>query len=143
MFYLLTFFYGLSLGIQILAAKLVRKSSIAICPHCFRKVNLEKTAFCCDRKIKMISESWNLAPLAFGLFFFLVFSSIFLGSNQFYGVNYPVLPELSFWTGSLGCLIGGIEAWRINLKINRKKSWIFLVLGIISAFFFPLLISTV
>jgi hypothetical protein len=43
--------------------------------------------------------------------------------------------------GALGCIVGGIIAWKINKGTNRKKSWIFLFIGAILAYLFPLLIA--
>jgi hypothetical protein len=133
--------YGLSLGSQIYAAHLSRKSPVAICPHCFKRINLAENSFCCDKKIKRISEAWYLAPAAFGLLFFLGFSSIGFYSTDYYGTGFPTLPTTSYWLAGVGCVVGGLAAWAVTRGTDRKKSWTFLAVGLASSYFFPILIG--
>lgn len=133
--------YGLSLGSQIYAAHSSRKSPVAICPHCHKKIDLAENSFCCDRKIKRISEAWYLAPAAFGLLFFLGCSSIGFYSTDYYGTGFPTLPATSYWLGGGGCVVGGLAAWAVTRGTDRKKSWTFLAVGFALSCFFPLLIG--
>ena len=140
LFYLSTLSSILSLGIQVYAVHLGRMNPIGICPHCLRELNLEKTSFCCGRKIKRISSVWYLAPLAFGFLFLSVVSSLF---SSFLGSWLESAQPIttSLWIGAGGCAIGGIVAWAVNKAADKRKSWIFMILGVVSACVFPWLVA--
>ena len=140
LFYLSTLSSPLSLGIQVYAVHLGRMNPIGICPYCLKKLNLEKTSFCCDRKIKRISTVWYFAPLAFGFLFLGVVSSLF-SSFQGSWLEFAQPITTSLWIGAGGCAIGGIVAWVVNKATDKRKSWIFMVLGAVSACVFPWLVA--
>lgn len=140
LFYLSTLSSALSLGIQIYAVHLGRMNPIGICPYCLKELDLEKTSFCCGRKIKRISSVWYFAPLAFGFLFLGVASSLF-SSFQGSWLEFAQPITTSLWTGAGGCAIGGIAAWAVNKATDRRKSWIFMVLGAFSACVFPWLVA--
>jgi hypothetical protein len=140
LFYLSTSSSALSLSIQVYAVHLGRMNPIGVCPYCLRKLNFEETSFCCGRKIKRISNVWYFAPLAFGFLFLSVVSSLFsffLGS----GLEFAQPMTTSLWMGAGGCAIGGIVAWAVNKDTDKRRSWIFMILGVVSACVFPWLIA--
>jgi hypothetical protein len=133
--------YGLSLGLQIHASYLRSKNPFIICPHCLKKIDSRRTTFCCDRIINRASNNWFFTPIALGLLFFLVYSSLAFHTVTQFEVELPVLTSISLSMGGLGCLLGGIIAWRINWKVDQKKSWSFILVGIALSILFPIFLS--
>jgi len=127
-----TLLYALSLGSHLYAAYLRRRIPIAICPHCFRKVNVEEISFCCGERVKRTSNLLCFMPLAFGLLFLFIMYSV--------PIQFTDVFSLSLNVGSFGCLLGGVLSWIINRKI-AKRAWIYIAIGIVSALLFPWLIS--
>jgi len=132
LFYLATLFYALSLGSHLYAAYLRRKVPVAICPHCYRRVNIEEVGFCCGEKVKRVSNLWYLMPLAFGLSF--LFATYTL--PDFFGDTF----SFSLKAGSFGCFLGGIISWIVN-RNAAEKTWMYIPISIVMALIFPWLIS--
>lgn len=142
-FYSSIVLYSISLGLQIYASYLRVASPFITCPHCLKRIDSRLTTFCCDRMIKRVSNNWYFEPVAFGLLFFLVYSSASYSTITRFAIELPVLPETTLWVGGIGCLFGGIVAWRINRDADRKKSWSFIIIGIALSILFPLFLSLI
>jgi len=135
LFFSSIFFYGLSLTIQLYAAYLNRQKKIVVCPYCGRKVDLTEEKYCCGKPLKTFSLIWFFTPLSFSLLFFAVSYVII---EQFF----PQFITIPLWIGSFGSILGGIIAWWIN-RIIGGKLWKFLATGMLSSFFFPLLLGLI
>jgi len=116
LFYLLILSYGLNHILQIYATHLERKRTTENCPHCGRRVDLQEVNYCCGRTVRNVSGLWFLLPFSLGLFSFTASYLIFEG------VSTPPLGN-SFWTGSLGSIIGGIIAWWTNRRVYAIRLW--------------------
>lgn len=113
---LLILTYGLSHILQIYATHLERKKTTQNCPHCGRRVDLQKVNYCCGRTVRNVSGLWFLLPFSLGLFSFAASYLIFEGVS-----TTPF--DSSLWAGGFGSIVGGIIAWWTNRRVYAVGLW--------------------
>lgn len=128
--HLWTLFLGSSLMTRVYASYLDRKITAGVCPYCGREVNLRTDNYCCDGRVKQVSNGWYLAPAYFSFLFFLVGNFVSTGFSE------------SLWLAASGSLIGGIVAWWMAASRGtyERKAWSLLAAGIACSFTVPWLI---